>query len=71
VFYAAAKSATVAQRKKVNEDENNGIAQLEKDGMTVVRKVDGQAFRNALRDVYVGYSKEFGADNIRKIQNVK
>ena len=71
VSYAAGKSATVAQRKKVNEDENNGIAQLEKDGMTVVRKVDGQAFRNALRDVYVGYSKEFGADNIRKIQNVK
>jgi tripartite ATP-independent transporter DctP family solute receptor len=71
VFYAAAKSAATAQRKKVNEDENNGIAQLEKDGMTVVRKVDGQAFRNALRDVYVSYSKEFGADNIRKIQNVK
>jgi tripartite ATP-independent transporter DctP family solute receptor len=71
VFYAAAKTATVAQRKKVNEDENNGIAQLEKDGMTVVRKVDGQAFRNSLREVYVSYSKEFGADNIRKIQDVK
>jgi hypothetical protein len=24
-----------------------------------------------LRDVYVSYSKEFGADNIRKIQDVK
>jgi tripartite ATP-independent transporter DctP family solute receptor len=71
VFYAAAKSATVAQRKKVNEDENNGIAQLEKEGMTVVRKVDGQAFRNSLRETYANYSKEFGADNIRKIQDVK
>jgi TRAP-type C4-dicarboxylate transport system substrate-binding protein len=71
VFYAAAKLATVAQRKKVNEDENNGIAQLEKEGMSVVRRVDGQAFRNSLRDVYVNYSKEFGADNIRKIQDVK
>ena len=37
----------------------------------VVRKVDGQAFRDALRDVYVSYSKEFGADNIRKIQDFK
>ena len=71
VFYDAAKHATVEQRKKVNEDESNGIAQLEKEGMTVVRKVDGAAFRNALRDPYVNYSKEFGADNIRKIQDVK
>jgi len=71
VFMDAAKKATVAQRKKVNDDENNGIAQLEKEGMTVIRKVDGQAFRDALRDVYVSYSKEFGADNIRKIQDFK
>ncbi len=71
VFYAAAKSATVAQRKKVNDDEASGVAQLEKEGMTVVRKVDGPAFRNSLRTVYAEYSKEFGADNIRKIQDVK
>jgi TRAP-type C4-dicarboxylate transport system substrate-binding protein len=61
----------VAQRKKVNDDEASGIAQLEKEGMTVVRKVDGPAFRNSLRNVYAEYSKEFGADNIRKIQDVK
>jgi len=71
VFAEAAKKATVAQRKKVNEDEDNGIAQLEKEGMQVVRKVDGQAFRDSLRDAYASYSKEFGADNIRKIQQYK
>jgi tripartite ATP-independent transporter DctP family solute receptor len=71
VFYEAAKKATVAQRQKVNEDEANGIAQLEKEGMTVVRKVDGTAFREALRATYANYSKEFGADNIRKIQDFK
>jgi len=71
VFYEAAKKATVAQRLKVNEDEANGIAQLEKEGMTVVRKVDGVAFREALRATYANYSKEFGADNIRKIQDFK
>jgi tripartite ATP-independent transporter DctP family solute receptor len=70
-FYEAAKKATVAQRKKVNEDEANGIAQLEKEGMSVVRKVDGQAFRDALRPVFASYAKEFGADNIRKIQEFK
>ena len=70
-FYEAAKKAAVAQRKKVNDDENNGIAQLEKDGMSVVRKVDGQAFRDALVPAYASYSKEFGADNIRKIQEIR
>jgi TRAP-type C4-dicarboxylate transport system substrate-binding protein len=71
VFYAAAVKATAAQRKRVNDDENTGIAQLEKDGMSVVRKVDGQAFRDALREPYASYAKEFGADNIRKIQDHK
>jgi tripartite ATP-independent transporter DctP family solute receptor len=71
VFYEAAKKANVAQRQKVNEDEANGIAQLEKEGMTVIRKVDGVAFRDALRPAYANYSKEFGADNIRKIQEYK
>jgi tripartite ATP-independent transporter DctP family solute receptor len=71
VFYSAAHSGAIAQRKKVNEDEKTGIEQLEKEGMTVVKKVDSQAFRNALIPAYVDYSKEFGADNIRKIQEYK
>lgn len=71
VFVEAAKKAGTAQRKKVNDDENNGIAQLEKDGMKVIRTVDGNAFREALKPAYVGYAKEFGADNIKKIADVK
>ena len=71
VFLEAAKKAGAAQRKKVNDDESTGIAQLEKEGMTVTRKVDGQAFRDALRPAYIGYAKEFGADNIKKIQDVR
>ena len=71
VFYEAAKKASVAQRKKVNDDEANGIAQLEKEGMSVVRNVDGQGFRDALKPAYASYSKEFGADNIRRIQDAK
>lgn len=71
VFYEAAKKAAVAQRRKVNEDEANGIAQLEKDGMSVVKSVDGQSFRDALKPAYASYAKEFGADNIRRIQDFK
>ena len=71
VFMDSAKKAGVAQRKKVNDDENNGIAQLEKDGMKVTKVVDGQGFRDALKPAYVSYAKEFGADNIKRIQDVK
>ena len=71
VFTDAAKKAGAAQRKKVNDDENNGLAQLEKDGMAVVKTVDGTAFREALTPAYVSYSKEFGAENIKKIQDVR
>ena len=70
-FTDAAKKAGAAQRKKVNDDENTGIAQLEKDGMTVVKAVDGAAFREALTPAYASYSKEFGAENIKKIQDVR
>lgn len=71
VFYEAAKKANIAQRNKVNEDEANGIAQLEAEGMVVVKNVNGDAFRKALEPVYVNYAKEFGADNIKKIQDFK
>ncbi len=71
VFQEAAKKASAAQRKKVNDDENNGIAQLEKDGMQVIRQVDGGSFRKAVTPAYELYAKEFGAAKIQAIQNVK
>ncbi|MBC7648799.1 MAG: DctP family TRAP transporter solute-binding subunit [Vitreoscilla sp.] len=71
VFLDATKKASIAQRKKVNDDENTGIAQLEKEGMKVIKTVDGQAFRDAVRPAYVAYGKEFGAENIKKIQDVR
>ena len=71
VFLDAAKKARDAQRKKVNDDEANGIAQLEKDGMKVTKVVDGAAFREALKPAYVAYAKEFGAENIKRIQDVR
>ena len=71
VFTEAAKKAAIAQRKKVNDDENNGIAQLEKEGMQVVRQVDGASFRKAVTPAYEQYAKEFSAAKIVAIQNVK
>jgi len=71
VFYAAAKVANIAQRKKVNDDEAAGIAQLEAEGMIVTKQVDMAAFVKALEPAYAAYAKEFGAENIRKIQDFK
>jgi TRAP-type C4-dicarboxylate transport system substrate-binding protein len=71
VFLEAGKKAAAAQRKKVNDDENTGIAQLEKDGMQVVKQVNGESFRKAVAPAYAQYAKEFGADKIAAIQNVK
>ncbi len=68
MFTDAARKAGIAQRKKVNDDENSGIAQLEKDGMKVTKVVDGKAFRDALAPAYLGYAKEFGAENIKRIK---
>jgi len=70
-FTEAAKKGAAAQRKKVNDDENNGIAQLEKEGMQVVKQVNGESFRKAVAPAYAGYAKEFGADKIAAIQAVK
>ena len=71
VFLEAGAKAAAAQRKKVNDDEASGIAQLKKDGMQVVEKVDGESFRKAVAPAYAGFAKEFGADKIAAIQAVK
>lgn len=71
VFSEAAKKGATAQRKKVNDDEETGIALLEKDGMVVDKKVDGASFRKAVAPAYAEFAKEFGADKIAAIQAVK
>jgi tripartite ATP-independent transporter DctP family solute receptor len=71
IFMIAAKKSVDATRKKVDEDEANGVAQLRKEGMQVVTKVDGNSFRDAMKGPFANYAKEFGADNIAAIQAVK
>ena len=71
VFTDAAVKGGAAQRKKVNDDEANGIAQLKKDGMQVVEKPNGDSFRKAVAPAYAEFAKEFGADKIAAIQAVR
>lgn len=71
IFRDAARSASIAQRRKVNEDEQNGIEALRQAGMQVVTEVDGDSFRQAVAGAMEGYAREFGADRIQAIQNVR
>ena len=68
---ARATKSVAATRKKVNDDEANGIAQLEREGMQVVKKVNSTSFSDALKGPYANYAKEFGADKLAAIQAVK
>ena len=70
-FREAGKAGAAAQRKKVNDDERDGIAQLRAGGMEVVTNVDGTAFRNAMTPVWSEFAKQYGADNIKRIQDVR
>lgn len=71
VFTEAAKKGAAAQRKKVNDDEASGIAQLRAEGMQVIERVNGESFRRAVAPAYANFAREFGAANIAAIQAVR
>ena len=70
-FKDAAKIALVANRKKVNDDETNGIDVMKKAGSEIITTVDNAAFQKAVASAYTSYNKEFGEANIKKIMDVK
>ena len=69
-FKEAAKIALIANRKKVNEDEKNGIAVIEKAGAEV-NEVDKSLFQKAVAPAYVDFNKQYGEANIKRIMDVK
>lgn len=70
-FKEAAKVALAANRKRVNEDETNGIATIKAGGTEVTLSVDKSAFQKSVVSAYTAYNKEFGEANIKKIIDVK
>ena len=70
-FTEAGRAASAAQRKKVNDDEASGIDELRRAGMQVVTNVDGNAFRRAMTPVWAEFAKQYGAEAIKRIQDVK
>jgi TRAP-type transport system periplasmic protein len=70
-FREAARLGATAQRKKINDDEAAGIAQLRSEGMEVVVSVDGNAFRAAMTPAWAEFAKKYGAENIKRIQDYR
>jgi tripartite ATP-independent transporter DctP family solute receptor len=68
IFQEAAKAAVVANRNKVTEDEQNGVAELRRRGMTVRETVDTAAFQAALAPAFQAYAQQFGAATIERIR---
>jgi tripartite ATP-independent transporter DctP family solute receptor len=70
-FLEAAKEAVKANRKRVEDDDNNGVAYFRSKGMEVVENVDKSKFQEALKPVFAEFSKRFGEANIERIRNYK
>jgi tripartite ATP-independent transporter DctP family solute receptor len=70
-FVEAAKAGGAASRKFAAEAEANGVAALEKDGMTVVRSIDRDKFVAALAPAMGGYAEKFGPELIARIRDQK
>jgi tripartite ATP-independent transporter DctP family solute receptor len=67
----AAKFGAQAMRKRVNEVESSGVAELKAMGVNVITNVDKSKFQTALAPAYVEYAKRFGEANIQRIRDVK
>jgi TRAP-type transport system periplasmic protein len=67
----AARVGAAAMRKRVNEVEASGVAELKNQGVQVVETVDKKRFADALAPAYAEYAKRFGAANIDRIRSAK
>lgn len=70
-FRTAAGIGAQAMRARVAADEQSGVRNLQQKGMAVVDKVDQAAFVAALEGTYAQFHKQFGADAIARIRQVK
>ncbi|MES2888839.1 MAG: TRAP transporter substrate-binding protein [Pseudomonadota bacterium] len=67
----AAKVGAQAMRKRVNEVESSGVAELKAQGVNVITDVDKAKFQAALAPAYAEYAKKFGEANIQRIRDIK
>lgn len=71
MLHEAAKVGAQANRRHVNQVEQNGLAELRAAGMQVIETIDNAKFQAALAPAYAEYAKRFGEANIDRIKNAK
>jgi len=71
IILQAAKEGAVYQRKLGRDNEEQMLAELQKNGVTVTRDVDKAAWVNAMKPAFDAFSAQFGKDKIDAILNTK
>lgn len=68
-FQEAARAGVVANRARVTADEESGVDELRRRGMTVVTNVNTAAFQEALAPAFAEFERTLNADLLRRIRN--
>ncbi|MBU8537594.1 DctP family TRAP transporter solute-binding subunit [Roseomonas tokyonensis] len=67
-FMEAAKAGAAANRARVTSDEQSGVEELRRRGMTVVTQVDSAAFQTALAAAFTEYERTLDGALLRRIR---
>jgi tripartite ATP-independent transporter DctP family solute receptor len=67
-FLQAARAASDANRARVTADEQSGVEELRRRGMTVVTQVDSAAFQSALAPAFAEYERTLDGALLRRIR---
>lgn len=71
MFLEAAKAGREANRAKVTSDEQSGVDELRRRGMTVVTSVDTAQFQAALATAFAQYEKELDGKLLTRLRDWK
>ncbi|MBR0651702.1 DctP family TRAP transporter solute-binding subunit [Roseomonas terrae] len=69
LFYQAAQEAQRANRARVTADDEAGVAELRRRGMTVITEVDTAAFQAALAPAFAEWERTLDAATLRRIRD--
>lgn len=68
LFQQAAREAQTANRARVTADDEAGVAELRRRGMTVITEVDTAAFQTALAPAFAEWERTLDAATLRRIR---
>jgi len=71
IFQEAAKAGRDANRARVTADDQNGVEELRRRGMTVTTTVNTGQFQEALQAAFAQYEKELDAATLRSLRDWK